>query len=65
MKLLELWPQSNDFGHGSYRKFAGVRGWRAKMHVSIASTPLEHTNKTGSDHAHFVVLAATACHAFF
>jgi len=23
------WLQSNDFGHGSYRKFPGVRGWRA------------------------------------
>ena len=30
----------------------------------MASTPLEHTSKTGSDHAHFVVRAATACHAF-
>jgi hypothetical protein len=26
------WPQSNDFGHSSYRKFSGVRGWRAMSH---------------------------------
>jgi len=31
----------------------------------MASTPLEHTSKTGSDHAHFVVLAAPVDHAFF
>jgi hypothetical protein len=31
----------------------------------LASTPLEHTSKTGSDHAHFVVLAAPVDHAFF
>ena len=31
----------------------------------VARTPLEYPNKTGSDHAHFVVLAATACHPFF
>jgi len=31
----------------------------------LASTPLEHTSKTGSDHAHFVVRAAPACRAFF
>ena len=23
------WPPSNDCGHSSYRKFTGVRGWRA------------------------------------
>jgi hypothetical protein len=23
------WPQSNDFGHLSYRKISAVRGWRA------------------------------------
>src|SRR5947208_7814373 len=31
----------------------------------MASTPLEHTSKTGSDQAYFVVLAVSACHAFF
>ncbi len=29
------WPQSNDFGHISYRKFSSVRGWRAKVPVMM------------------------------
>ena len=35
-----------------------------KTHVYAASLPLERTRKRCSDHAHFVLRAATACHAF-
>src|SRR6266516_2063472 len=30
MKLLEPWPQNNDFGHGSYRTFSVGCSWEAK-----------------------------------
>ena len=29
------WAQSNDFGHSSYRKFFGVRGWRAMFRITL------------------------------
>jgi hypothetical protein len=34
---LLLWPQSNDYGHVSYRKFSSVCGWRA--YVRLAGDP--------------------------
>jgi DNA invertase Pin-like site-specific DNA recombinase len=36
-ETLLRWPQSNDFGHLSYRKFSAVRGWRA-YHENIDTT---------------------------
>ena len=35
------------------------------MHVDAARPSLECTNKTCSDHAHFILHTALACHVFF
>jgi hypothetical protein len=35
------WSQSNDFGHPCYRKFSGVRGWRAKTLARVQGLPWE------------------------
>jgi hypothetical protein len=35
------------------------------MQAQVASKPLDSTNKTGSDHAHFVVVTTPAYRTFF
>jgi membrane protease subunit HflC len=42
-----------------------IREPQEKMHAYAARPSLECTSKTGSDHAHFILHAGSACRVFF